>query len=141
MILTKFEIVDLEVAHLKRLQMPIQESYFSKGSAAYCLLVDGEPVFAGGIVNLEWNRGEVWIAPTPFFKQHVKTCFRILKEKLPEIAIRGKFRRVQATCTTAVSEALFLHLGFEYEGTLKFFGPNGEACKMFSRVFPLRLKA
>jgi RimJ/RimL family protein N-acetyltransferase len=34
-----------------------------------------------------------------------------------------------------VSIALFEHLGFEYEGTLKHFGPNGETCRMYARFF------
>lgn len=129
------EIVDLEIMHLEKLLVPFQESYFSKGSAAYCLLADGEPVFAGGIVNLQWNRGEAWIAPTPFFRRHVKTCFRILKSKLPEIAARCHFRRVQAVCSIDVSGALFRHLDFKYEGKLECFGPFGEACIMYARVF------
>jgi hypothetical protein len=135
------ELVTLEIGHLKKLMVlppdsPITpESYFSEGSAAYCLLADGNPVFAGGIVNLQWNRGEAWITPNDFFHRNVKTCFRILKKMLPEIAASKKFRRIQAVCSANVPETLFLHLGFEYEATLKAFGPFGERCKMFSRIF------
>ena len=139
------EIVPLENSHMEKL-MPIlpydsemlktlARAYFSEGSVAYCLLADGEPVFAGGIVNLQWKRGEAWIIPTPFFKAHVKTCYGIVKKFLPLIAVNLGFRRVQAVCSVALGESLFSHLGFEYEGTLKYFGPNGERCKMFSRIF------
>jgi hypothetical protein len=99
------------------------------------LLADGEPVFAGGVVNLQWSRGEVWITPNLFFKRHQKTCLRIFKKLLPEMAKRGHFRRIQAICDTVSPETLFLHLGFKYEGTLECFGPFGERCRMYSRIF------
>ncbi len=142
------ETVVLEPVHLLRLlngstrpfadpMKPDQlaRAYFSPGSAAYCLLDDGEPVFAGGIVNLEWHRGEAWILPTPFFRQHAKTCFRIVKKMLSLIADEKGFVRVQVVAADGVSIALFEHLGFEYEGTLKHFGPNGETCRMYARFF------
>ena len=139
------KIVQLEVAHLKKLLVlpssvritseTLEKSYFSKGSVAYCLLEDGEPVFAGGVANLEWHRGEAWVIPNAFFHAHQKTCLRIFKKLLPEIAEKYNFRRVQAVCGVGNPETLFRHLGFEYEGTLKNFGPFGEACKMYSRTF------
>lgn len=72
------DIVPLTAAHLEILPLPEgldRRSYFSKGSAAYCVLADGVPVLAGGVVNLKWRRGEAWILPTPFFRSHLKTCF------------------------------------------------------------------
>jgi hypothetical protein len=142
------ETVILEPIHLMKLvegaprpfadpMMPEQlgRAYFSEGSAAYCLLEDGKPVFAGGIVNLQWNRGEAWILPTPFFRQHVKTCFGIVKKMLPQIAAEKGFVRVQAVASDGVSIALFEHLGFEYEGSLKHFGPLGETCRLCARFF------
>ena len=78
-----FEVVTLQVEHLKKmLVLPttgpvtsetLEKSYFSYGSIAYCLLDDGEPVFAGGIVNLQWNRGEAWLIPNQWFQRHQKT--------------------------------------------------------------------
>lgn len=141
----QIEIVSLEPAHLEKL-MPflpydsvmretLARAYFSDGSIAHCLLSEGEPVFAGGIVNMQWRRGEAWIIPTPFFKSHVKTCYGVLKEILPKLALRQNFRRVQAVCTSSLSEVLFLHLRFKYEGTMTAFGPGGEDCLMYARIF------
>ena len=137
------ETVVLEPEHLAKLieNVPASMSemlgraYFSPGSAAYCLLQDGVPVFAGGIVNQQWQRGEAWILPTPFFRGHVKTCFRIMKKMLPQIASGNHFGRVQAVAIDGVSVVLFEHLGFEYEGTLKRFGPSGETCELYSKIF------
>jgi hypothetical protein len=137
------ETVEMQTAHIKKLleghPQPLAQqlcrAYFSPGSAAYCLLEDGQPVFAGGIVNLEWHRGEAWILPTPFFHRHVKTCIGIVKKMLPQIASEKGFVRVQAVAADGVSIALFEHLGFEYEGTLKHFGPFGETCRICARFF------
>ncbi len=113
----------------------VERSYFSQGSIAYCLLADGEPVFAGGIVTMHWNRGEAWMLPTPFFKSHTKTCFRYMRNLLRVAVVEGNFRRVQVTCSIMVSTLLFEHLGFGYEGTLKGWGPSGETCYVYARLF------
>lgn len=113
----------------------LHRSYFSQGSIALCLLSEGVPVFAGGIVNLQWNRGEAWILPTPWFRSHLKTGLRFMRGCLPRMAVDGNFVRVQATCIEGVSAKLFRNLGFFYEGTLAKFGPHGETCRMYSRIF------
>jgi hypothetical protein len=135
------EIVELTNEHLDKLLqgappelLAVRHAYFSPGSAACCLLRDGEPVFAGGIVNLEWHRGEAWILPTRFFREHIKTCLRALAYFLPILARNSGFVRVQATCVRGCSARLFDHLGFTYEGTMKSFGPKGETCSMYARI-------
>jgi hypothetical protein len=137
------ETVALEPEHLAKLiegapasmSEMLGRAYFSEGSASYCLLLDGAPVFAGGIVNQQWHRGEAWILPTPFFRKHVKTCFRIVRKMLPQIAVDNGFVRVQAVAAAGVCASLFEHLGFGYEGKLKCFGPLGEDCRMYARIF------
>ncbi len=132
------ELVPLTPAHLEHLPLPEgldQRAYFSAGSISRCVLADGVPVFAGGIVNQHWNRGEAWILPTPFFRKHFKTCYRLMREAIPHMALRNKFARVQATCMVGRSPAFFRHLGFEYEGTMRHFGPEGEMCDLWARIF------
>lgn len=132
------EIVPLTYAHLASLPLPTgldQRAYFTPGSIARCVLADGVPVLAGGIVNLFWGRGEAWILPTDYYRSHFKTCFRLLRDTIPHMAVRGRFARVQATCLCGVSGSFFRHLGFEYEGTMRHFGPQGEMCDMYARIF------
>jgi len=139
-----YQVVRLNSDHLDKLlpqvqlnveREDIEKAYFSEGSIAYCLLADGEPVFAGGVVNGQWNRGEIWMLPTPFFRSHVRDCYRRIKDIIPLLAIEGGFKRVQATCSVMISTRLFEHLGFEYEGTMKCWGKNGETCHMYARFF------
>lgn len=132
------EIVPLTTDHLDHLPLPAgieREAYFTDGSIARCVLADGVPVFAGGIVNLKWNRGEAWILPTPFMRQHFKTCYRLMREAIPHMALRGHFARVQAVCSCGSSTVLFRHLGFNPEGRLARYGPKNEDCFMWSRCF------
>jgi hypothetical protein len=113
----------------------LARAYFSPGSVSCCILVDGEPVFAGGIVSLQWNRGEVWILPTRFFRSHVKSCFQAMRKNLPGMVAEGGFRRIQATCVKGSPSAWLRLFGFTFEGEMRAFGPNGEDCSMFSRIF------
>src|SRR5580692_9367672 len=106
----------------------LHRAYFSPGSTSYCILEENEPVFAGGIVNMQWNRGEAWMLPTRFFREHVKLCLKAMRKHLPLLAQDGKFQRVQATCVSGVSSKIFKHLGFHFEGVMLKFGPNGETC-------------
>jgi len=139
------KVVPLRHEHLATWNIPldIERAYMSPGSVAYCLLADGEPVFAGGVVNLQWSRGEAWMLPTPWFRNNVRTCFRFIKKMVPEMARAGGFKRLQATCSIIKADALaeikavrtVSHLGFLYEGTMKQYGPNGETCHMYARIF------
>lgn len=124
-----------KIVNSNQLATTLGQSYFSDGSVSYCLMSECEPVFAGGIVNMQWHRGEAWMLPTPWFHSHVKTAFSYMLNVLPQLAVSGSFRRVQATCSTKVSPSLFRHLGFYSEGVLNAFGPNGETCYLYARLF------
>lgn len=136
----EIKVEPLTRSHLRKLlngpmASALKKAYLSKGSVAYCLVADGVPVFAGGVVNMHWRRGEAWMLPTPFFRNNIKTCYRYSKEILPLLSVEGNFKRIQATCSIMVSTLLFEHLGFESEGVLQHFGPNGETCHMYAKVF------
>jgi len=109
-------------------------AYLSKGSAAYCYLVDDEPVVVCGIVNGGWQRGAAWIFCTPMFKKHLKVCYRAMKEMFPGVCRAYKFRRVQAVSFNGGSP-LFKHLGFTREAELECYGPEGQPGHIFRRIF------
>jgi hypothetical protein len=140
----KYEIVALNPDFLQRLLQgaspslltyQLERAYFSPGSGSRCLLVDGQPELAGGIVNQGWRRGEAWLLATPFLRKHLRVSLKAMRELLPQVAHECGFRRVQATCVCGLSSRLFMDLGFEFEGALKKFGPNGETNEMWSRIF------
>ena len=134
----RIEVVPLTAEYFHKVPLPEgvdRRAYFSEGSIALCVLADGEPVFAGGIVNMQWNRGEAWIVPSPWYQTHFKTCFKIMRKFIPLMAKDKGFVRVQATCFKGVSGNFFRHLGFEYEARLAKFGPHGETCDVYTRIF------
>jgi hypothetical protein len=110
-------------------------SYLAQGSAAYCLFINGMPIIAGGIMNFGWKRGEAWLLSCSLFEKHVKTCYRVIKQMLPGLAELHKFRRVQAVTMTPGEKSLFKHLGFKFEAELESYGPDGQTCYLFKRVF------
>ena len=124
-----------DLAQVASITTNMQRAYFSPGSVAYCLLHDDKPVLAGGIVNMMWNRGEAWVIPNRFMKRNIRLCIGIMGDVLKRAALEGGFKRVQATCATSVKVGLFRRLGFYYEGTMNHFGPNGETCFMYARIF------
>lgn len=113
----------------------IRMAYFYGRSISYCLLADGIPVVAGGVIDQLWNRGEAWVLPNPWFYSHMRICFRYMRDIIPVMAIVGGFKRIQCTCPTTVSASLFEHLGFTFEGVMAHFGRNGERCYMYAKIF------
>jgi hypothetical protein len=111
----------------------LTRAYLSQGSPAFCLM-NNEPIIAGGIINLDWHRGEAWMLHTKLLHKYLKTSLRTLKEELPKIAIANGFKRVQATSFIDNEEFLNI-LGFHHEATLQCFGPNQETGKLFVRFF------
>lgn len=135
------QVIKLQPAHIDCIlkqfpELPVDPKvYFSPGSFGYCIVENNEPVFAGGIVKLQWRSGEAWILPTTYFRKHIRICFKVLRDMLPMLAKEGKFARVQANCSIMISTSLFRALDFEYEGVMRRFGPNQEDCFLYSRVF------
>jgi len=109
---------------------------WDEGGPAYTLVIDDQIILSAGVVKIGWNRGEAWALLSTLFYKHVRTSFKAILFKLEEIIFAEKLRRVQATVAPEFTEGIrFLeHLGFDWEGTLLSFGPNGEDLIMFGRV-------
>jgi hypothetical protein len=110
------------------------EKYLTPGSAARTFLIDGMVVLCGGIINLKWKRGEVWVLHSSLFQKYRKIALDMMKQIIPEIAISCKFRRVQATAFDGYGD-VFRQLGFKREGRLRAYGPEGQDVTMFSQIF------
>jgi hypothetical protein len=110
-------------------------AYTSSGSQARTIMRGSDPVACGGIINIGWRRGEAWFLVSPLMRQYRKTVVSWLRKYLPDLALAGGFRRVQATCFDLENGHLFRFLGFEREGLLRSFGPAGQDAIMFGRIF------
>jgi hypothetical protein len=146
---TDYELVEFEEEHArvifevneaagKTSALPVEEvikAYTSKGSVGVTLLCKDVPVASGGIINMEWNRGEAWLLTTPTFWCSLKTTYYFVRKTFPILASLGGFIRVQATSFNPNYCALFRHLGFAKEGTLAAYGPHRENAILYSRIF------
>jgi hypothetical protein len=111
------------------------EAYTSPGSLARTLMVNDMPCACGGIMNMGWNRGEAWLLDGPFTFLHPIALVKSANSVFLRLASLGNFRRVQATCFTEAREGFFRLLGFEYECSMKSFGPSGQQAYIYVRVF------
>lgn len=145
----KYELVKFDGDHAREIfkandaKLPLSPDemirvYCSPGSVALTLMVDGIPIASAGIINLSWNRGEAWLLTSPEFERHHKTTYRYMQSTIPVLVDMGGFERVQATSFGGRHEAMFKHLGFQFEGVMRHFGPAGEDAFMYSRIFQRR---
>lgn len=107
------------------------------GGPAYTLIIDGEVVGSSGVVLMGWKRGEAWSLLSSLFYKYPKESYGAIKKNL-EVIVKDKgLRRVQSLIKLDLESgpSWMKHLGFEYEGTLKAFGPSGEDLMIFARVY------
>lgn len=103
----------------------------------FTLVIDGEIVGCAGIVLMEWNRGEAWTLLSSLFYKYKKISYRAIRNGLESIIRDKKLRRVQASVyegTEKICGNFLEHLGFEWEGKHRKFGPNGEDIHIYARV-------
>lgn len=103
---------------------------------AYTVLVDGEPIACAGIALQEWSRGEAWALFSEKFYQHKLFIYKLIKKALPAAFHECKLRRIQAIIDTDYPEnkKWIEKLGFEYEGRMKQWGPNGQDFLIYARL-------
>lgn len=150
--MTEFKMVPFEIEHGRHLldadrrdgidvlcegisEEAVMEAW--KKGVCYTLLLDGEPVVSSGIIHIGFNRGEAWTLVSSLFYKHRKTCFKRIKEMVGIIAQSMELVRVQSTIRADKpwADRWMKHLGFEREGLMKRFGPNGEDFVLYSRIF------
>lgn len=103
---------------------------------AHTMLIDGIPACCAGIVDIGWMRGEAWTLVSSLFYANRKVCYRAIKGYLDDAISNCRYRRIQSVISLDLEsgDRWMRHLGFEKEGVLRCFGPQGEDVSMFSRV-------
>jgi hypothetical protein len=123
---------------MPNLEYPVEKliaAYMSPGSHARTLTVNGMPCASAGIINLGWRNGEAWLLDGPYTILHPIALVKAVSKGMLDLAKIGDFRRVQATCFTEAREKFFRLLGFDYETSLRSFGPQGQTAYIYSRIF------
>jgi hypothetical protein len=103
---------------------------------AYTLVVNDEIILCGGVMLLDWQVGDAWTLFADNFKRYPIACFKACKYVIDTIAKDHNLRRVQAIVLPGLNGGrnFVERLGFQEEGLLRSFGPNGEDHLMFSKI-------
>ena len=109
---------------------------WEKGGPSYTLFIDNQIVFCGGVVDMRWNRGEAWTLLSSLFYKYPKACVKTIKNELGRIIREFSFERVQAIVEPEDNRAIrFIeYLGFEREGLLRKYLPDGKDMLMYARI-------
>ena len=100
---------------------------------AKTLMVDGVPVACIGLALQEWNKAEAWALFSASFKEHILTIYRMVVAGIDYALKNYGIVRIQTTIDPNWPGTVrwIESLGFEYEGTLKKFGPYHEDYLMY----------
>ncbi len=126
---------DLSKLSLEELRICAKD-WREKGPA-WSLLQGKKVVGCGGVILQEWQKGTAWLLLSELFYSHVRIAYKTVKEKLQETVVRYRLRRVDlfVDASHPVAVRFAEHLGFELEGYLKSFGPNGEGYFILARIY------
>ena len=102
---------------------------------AFTLMVDNRVEACGGIIMIDETFGECWLLIPK--SAYGIIIYRAIIKKLSELMKQCKFRRLQAFVLEGFDhgENLVKRLGFELEGRLRKYGPNGENLHLYAKVF------
>jgi RimJ/RimL family protein N-acetyltransferase len=107
-----------------------------ENSIGYSLIINGEIIGSAGVFLGGYGRGDCWMIVTTRISKYKKTVFKTVKNMLNEIAKKYHLRRLQTVVLPEfeAGKRFVEGLGFECEGCLKKYGPNGEDFLMYGRV-------
>lgn len=103
---------------------------------SYTVVDDGHLVLSAGIFEVWEAMGEAWLLPSQRLLEKPLRAIRVVKPRFEQIIERHGFRRVQATAhADFLRGQRFLEwLGFEQEGRLRKYGPDGADHIIYSRI-------
>ena len=133
----EIELRDNEKAGLASLPnfLDICRAYEMAGNAWTLFSPEGIVCIAG--VFPTWpGVGTAWSFTSELVKKYPLSYFKATKKMMEAIADDMGLHRIQ-TVTRAEDETASrwaCHLGFELEGTMKRYSPDGKDCLMFARV-------
>ena len=110
---------------------------YAENGPAFTGFVGEIPIAVAGIM-IPWpGLGTAWSFTTPQVAAFPCTFHRAVKRKIEEIAKERNLRRLQMDVPQShtVSRRWVLRLGFQSEGAMPCYGPDGETWIRFVRLF------
>jgi len=139
-------LIPFEVEHLQEIKRDFEfpekketKTFFSafeedRGHAGYAYTgVHNDNIIGCGGIYILWHGcGEAWATYPLSFRSNIYTVWKYTKKMLQNIIKEHKLHRVQAIARSDFPGGInwLKHLGFEIEGTLRRYCPNGEDAYM-----------
>lgn len=136
-------VITFEPEHISGIApQAAQAQWVSRTSAQYLLnlkamgpaftgIIDGKPIGSAGIIRTGFGAGLLWA--------YLSDCghfIRIHRSALRLLDMFDDFRRIEATteCTFANGCRWLEMLGFEFEGVMRKYGPDGADHARYARL-------
>lgn len=115
--------------------LPNIESTFTPTATYTGTAEDGETVFVCGIVPYWKGHAEAWTYVSSNVREYVG-AYGLIRDILHVLIVKWKLHRITARCRAHVPEQnrFLRHLGFTKEGTMPWYGPNGEDYNVYGRL-------
>lgn len=119
-------------AYMRKLINDQYKETVTRSAVGFTLEDDGLVIGCGGIIPFWQGRGEAWTLLSNAAGPRMLTVTRIVRRVLNGV----DFDRVQMTTDVGFPEAerWAQMLGFEYEGTMRSYFPDGRSAKLWARV-------
>ena len=111
-------------------------NYSTKGNA-YTMFVDGNPVFAIGIVILWDGVAEGWVMASQNVFEMKFLAAKTMKELTDEMCKKNKIKRLQTSVKAdfKLGVRFATWLGLEIEGIKKCYGPDGSDYYQLGKIY------
>ena len=111
-------------------------NYSTKGNA-YTMFVDGDPVFAIGIVLLWDGVAEGWVLASQNVFEMKFLAAKTMKELTDEMCKKNKIKRLQTSVKAdfKLGVRFATWIGLEIEGLKKSYGPDGSDYYQLGKIY------
>ena len=103
---------------------------------SFSLLTNGTLIASGGLFKIWDGMAEAWFIPSELIKPHRRQVVKQLRDHIDQLSVENDYRRLQATSRSDFSagQRFLEFLGFEREGLLRKYGPDGADHYLYARV-------
>ena len=134
----KIDIVTLKLSHLRQMgENDAMQNGLRMMGLGLCVLADGEPVAAGGIVRLWDEVGKAWALHTERSRASaliLRRCHVLAKQQIPLVRHAMGLRRLEADTLAEPQYCTWLsRLGFIWEGEMRSY-KDGKTYARFAWV-------
>ena len=115
---------------------PYFDTVAAQPGMAYSMIEDGHLITSAGVYKVWDGVGEAWLLPSSRLLAKPRKAVKAVRSFLDNVSEREGFRRVQATTHADFARGRrFLEwLGFENEGVLRGYGPDGSDHIIYARI-------